>query len=157
MAFAAATSIATIGLYISYGLPILIGMLNPSGFIHGPFDLKWASRPIALIAVGWIIFITIIFCLPQLYPVNSQTLNYTPVCVGIILFWCIASWFLWARKWFVGPIRQIEEEMAGTSELEGREKEIAGSEGSDGPNLNLEKGDKGSSLLKDMKAQGKEI
>ncbi len=104
VAFTAATSIATIGLYISYGLPILIGLLNPQGFVHGPFNLGWASRPVALVAVLSIGFITIIFCLPQLNPVNSQTLNYTPVAVGIIGFWCVASWFLWARKWFVGKL-----------------------------------------------------
>lgn len=75
---------------------------------------------------------------------NSQTLNYTPVAVGIILFWCIASWFLWARKWFVGPIRQIEEEMAGTDELS-----------DDAAQLSVEKGDKDKSLLADMKAQEK--
>ncbi|ETN41018.1 uncharacterized protein HMPREF1541_02951 [Cyphellophora europaea CBS 101466] len=115
VAFAAATSIATIGLYISYGIPILIGLINPEGFVHGPFNLKWASKPVAIIAVLWIMFITIVFCLPQLNPVNSQTLNYTPVCVGVIGAWCILSWFLWARRWFKGPIRQIELEVAGVN------------------------------------------
>ena len=115
VAFAAATSIATIGLYISYGLPIFIGMINPEGFIRGPFNLKWFSRPVALVACLWIGFITIIFCLPELNPVNSQTLNYTPVAVGIIAFWCAASWLLWARKWFIGPIRQVEAEVAGVN------------------------------------------
>jgi amino acid transporter len=113
VAFQAATSIATIGLYISYGLPILIGMINPGGFIHGPFTLGKFSRPIALVACLWTGFITIIFCLPALNPVNSQTLNYTPVAVGIIAVWCLLSWFLWARRWFHGPIRQIEAEAAG--------------------------------------------
>ena len=113
VAFAAATSIATVGLYISYGLPILIGLINPQGFIHGPFNLKRFSRPVAIIACLWIAFISIIFCLPSVNPVNSQTLDYTPVAVGIIGFWCMASWSLGARKWFVGPIRQVEAEVAG--------------------------------------------
>jgi len=78
VAFTAATDIATIGLYISYGLPIFIGLIYPRGFIHGPFNLGAASRPVALIACLWVVFITVIFCLPQLNPVNSQTLNYTP-------------------------------------------------------------------------------
>lgn len=115
VAFAAATSIATIGLYLSYGIPILIGMVNPRGFIHGPFNLGWFSRPVALIACLWIAFITIIFCLPELNPVDSQTLNYTPVAVGIIAAWCLGSWFLWARRWFRGPIRQVEAEVAGVN------------------------------------------
>ncbi|KAI9794405.1 MAG: hypothetical protein M1816_005474 [Peltula sp. TS41687] len=108
VAFTAATSIATIGLYISYGLPVLIGMLNPAGFDHGPFNLRAFSRPVALVACLWIAFITIVFCLPQQNPVNSQTLNYTPVAVGIIAIWCLASWLVWARKWFTGPRRQVE-------------------------------------------------
>lgn len=140
VAFAAATSIATIGLYISYGIPILIGMLNPSGFIHGPFDLGKFSRPVAFMACWWILFITVIFCLPELNPVNSQTLNYTPVAVGIILFWCIASWFLWARKWFVGPVRMIEEEIG-----------VEGGDSGSGSGQGKGEGDKDKSLLMDMK------
>ncbi|KAJ4681501.1 polyamine transporter tpo5 [Exophiala dermatitidis] len=115
VAFSAATSIATIGLYLSYGLPILIGIINPEGFIHGPLNLKWFSRPVAIIACLWIAFITVIFCLPELNPVDSQTLNYTPVAVGIIGVWCLGSWFLWAKRWFKGPIRQVEAEVAGVN------------------------------------------
>ena len=113
VAFTAATSIATIGLYISYGLPILIGLLYPQNFRKGPFNLGFASRWIALVAVLWIGFISIIFCLPTANPVTSQTLNYTPVAVGIVALWAFGSWFLWARRWFTGPIRQIEAERLG--------------------------------------------
>ena len=35
--------------------------------------------------------------------------------MGVIGFWCFASWFLWARKWFTGPIRQVEAELAGVN------------------------------------------
>lgn len=52
------------------------------------------------------------FCLPELNPVNSQTLNYTPVAVGIVLVGILGSW-IWARTWFTGPRRQIELEAAG--------------------------------------------
>jgi len=67
------------------------------------------SRPVAFIAVAWIGFITIIFCLPTANPVTSQTLNYTVVAVGIIAIFSLGAWVLWARKWFVGPVREIEE------------------------------------------------
>lgn len=113
VAFSAATSIATIGLYLSYGIPILVGLLWPAHFKKGPFNLRGFSRPVAFIAVTWVSFISIIFCLPELNPVNSQTLNYTPVAVGIIATFAFGSWFLWARKWFTGPIRQIAAEAAG--------------------------------------------
>lgn len=54
-------------------------------------------------------FITIIFCLPTTNPVTSQTLNYTVVAVGIIAFVSLGVWVLSARKWFVGPLREIQE------------------------------------------------
>ena len=150
VAFSAATSIATIGLYISYGLPILIGLINPQGFIHGPFNLKWASRWVAIIACTWVGFITIIFCLPELNPVNSQTLNYTPVAVGIIAFWVLASWFLWAHKWFKGPIRMVEAEVAGVNVDDPDAVERAEREGRI-PQLDAIEGSNEKSLLATMK------
>lgn len=61
----------------------------------------------------WIMFITIIFCLPTANPVTSQTLNYTVVAVGIIAVFSLTSWILWAHRWFVGPLREIEAERQG--------------------------------------------
>lgn len=111
VAFAAATSIATIGLYISYGIPILLGLIYATEFNarKGPFNLGMLSRPVAFVAVAWICFMTIIFCLPTLNPVNSQTLNYTVVAVGIIAVFSVVLWFAWARRWFVGPLRELQE------------------------------------------------
>jgi hypothetical protein len=54
-----------------------------------------------------------VFCLPTANPVTSQTVNYTPVAVGIVAIATLGTWFLWAHKWFVGPRRQIELEIAG--------------------------------------------
>jgi len=57
--------------------------------------------------VLWIAFISIVFCLPELNPVNSQTLNYAPVAVGIVLTYALGFWAISARRWFTGPIKQI--------------------------------------------------
>lgn len=82
VAYAAATSIATIGLYLSYGLfilhchhhmysihpsgiPIMLRVVNRKEFVRGPFHLGKFSYPVALIAVTWISFIAIAFILPQ--------------------------------------------------------------------------------------------
>ena len=113
VAFAAATSIATIGLYVSYAIPILIGLIYPANFVKGPFNLRVASRPVALVACLWVGFLIVVFCLPTANPVDSQTLNYTPVAVGIVALWAFGSWFVWAHRWFKGPIRQIEAERLG--------------------------------------------
>lgn len=113
VAFAAATSIATIGLYISYGLPILIGLIWHRNFVSmkGPFNLGALSRVVAAVACSWIGFITVVFCLPTTNPVTSQTLNYTVVAVGIIGIGAVGSWIVWARKWFTGPAEEVAEAM----------------------------------------------
>ncbi|KAK3326958.1 amino acid/polyamine transporter I [Cercophora scortea] len=131
VAFAAATSIATIGLYISYGLPIAIGLIWHESFtaMKGPFNLGAFSRPIAFVACAWICFITVVFCLPTANPVTSQTLNYTVVAVGIITIFAIGSWVLWANRWFTGPAAEVAEAMrlgvdiTEPGALEEREKE----------------------------------
>ncbi|KAK3681271.1 amino acid/polyamine transporter I [Podospora appendiculata] len=131
VAFAAATSIATIGLYISYGLPIAIGLIWHESFtaMKGPFNLGAFSRPIAFVACAWICFITVVFCLPTANPVTSQTLNYTIVAVGIITIFAIGSWVLWAKRWFTGPATEVAEAMrlgvdiTEPGALEEREKE----------------------------------
>jgi amino acid transporter len=111
VAFAAATSIATIGLYISYGLPILIGLVWHKAFVamKGPFDLGAMSRPIAAVACTWIGCITVVFCLPTANPVGEQTLNYSAVAVGIIAVGAVVTWVFWARKWFTGPATEVFE------------------------------------------------
>ncbi|KAH8927029.1 APC amino acid permease [Atractiella rhizophila] len=113
VAFSAATSIATSGLYISYVIPVAFRMIERKNFKKGPFHLGRMSMPVAFVAIAWVCFITIVFVLPELNPITSQTLNYTPVACGAILVGSLIWWFLDARKWFKGPIRQIEAERLG--------------------------------------------
>ena len=105
VAFMGTTSIATIGLYISYGIPIAVGLTWPRNFKRGPFHLGFASKPVAIVACLWIAFITVIFCLPTQNPVTSQTFNYTPVALGVVGIFAFGSWFFWARRWFTGRCR----------------------------------------------------
>ena len=105
VAFMGTTSIATIGLYLSYGIPIAMGLAYPGNFKRGPFNLGSGSRPLAIVACLWIAFITIIYCLPTENPVTTETLNYTPVALAVVAIFAFGSWFLWARRWFTGRCR----------------------------------------------------
>ncbi|KAN0115729.1 hypothetical protein V8E52_006675 [Russula decolorans] len=93
VAFSAATSTATttIEVNISYGIPIALRVIYADRFIRRQFHLARFSYPIAIAAVLWIAFISIVFCLPELNPVNSQTLNYVPVAVGIVLTYALGN------------------------------------------------------------------
>ncbi|KAF9043773.1 APC amino acid permease [Hymenopellis radicata] len=123
VAFSAATSIATIGLYISYAIPIGLRVLNRDQFVRGPFHLGKFSYPIALTAVVWIMFISIAFILPQVNPVDSETFNYSIVAVGIVVIYSVSFWLLSARKWFTGPVKQIAAEEMGINVMEPAEAE----------------------------------
>ena len=105
VALVGTTSIATIGLYISYGIPVVMTLIFPANFKRGPFHLGRYSKVFAVVACSWIVFITVIFCLPTVNPVTTQSLNYTPVAVGIVTLFALGSWFLWARHWFTGRCR----------------------------------------------------
>jgi hypothetical protein len=69
-------------------------------------------RPIAYACVLYVAFITIIFCLPTTTPVTSQTLNYTPIALGIVGLYIVVSWFAFARKTFHGPRADALKEAA---------------------------------------------
>lgn len=92
----------------SSGIPIALRVIHSKHFVRGPFHLGVMSFPVSITAVVWIAFISIVFILPELNPVDSQTLNYAIVAVGIVITYSMGFWVLSARKWFTGPVKQIE-------------------------------------------------
>uniref|UniRef100_A0A5B6YKE5 Amino-acid permease BAT1 n=1 Tax=Davidia involucrata TaxID=16924 RepID=A0A5B6YKE5_DAVIN len=109
VAFEAMVSIATIGLYIAYALPIFFRVtLARKSFIPGPFNLGRYGVIVGWIAVLWVATISVLFSLPVAYPITDQTLNYTPVAVGGLFIITVSSWILSARHWFKGPITNID-------------------------------------------------
>ncbi|XP_073108696.1 amino-acid permease BAT1 homolog isoform X3 [Elaeis guineensis] len=109
VAFQAMVSIATIGLYIAYALPIFFRVtLARKTFVPGPFNLGRYGILVGWVAVLWVATITVLFSLPVAYPVTKDTLNYTPVAVGGLFILTVSSWILSARHWFKGPITNID-------------------------------------------------
>ncbi|KAF8390083.1 hypothetical protein HHK36_024604 [Tetracentron sinense] len=109
VAFQAMVSIATIGLYIAYALPIFLRVtLARKSFVPGPFNLGFFGVLVGWIAVLWVTTISVLFSLPVAYPITKDTLNYTPVAVGGLLILTVSSWILYARHWFRGPITNID-------------------------------------------------
>jgi len=100
-AFAAVTSITTIGYQISYMIPILLRCtVARKTFVKGPFHLGAFSIPMGLAASLWLLFTSILFVLPSTEPVTSETMNYACVMVGGILILVLFWWVLSAHKWF---------------------------------------------------------
>jgi amino acid permease (GABA permease) len=112
-AYVAVTSIAVIGLYVAYVLPTLLRLMRGADFVPGPWHLGRWSRPIGIIAVVWVVFISILFMLPTASPITLKTFNYTVVAVVAVLGFATIYWFVSARRWFKGPkVQGSAEELA---------------------------------------------
>ena len=118
VAYVAVTSIAVIGLYIAYAIPIFLRQFA-SDFKTGPWQLGAWSAPIGWIAVIWVAFISVLFMLPTATPITASNFNYTPVVVLGVLVLVTVWWLVSARFWFKGPIIQGSE-----AELEAIEKSV---------------------------------
>jgi predicted neutral ceramidase superfamily lipid hydrolase len=103
-----------IGLYIAYGIPVLLRLLAGERFQRGPWHLGQWSYIVGWIAVIWIAFITILFVLPQAAPGNTlATFNFAPVAVAAVLIYAGGYWFLSAKNWFKGPkVQGTAQELA---------------------------------------------
>ena len=113
VAYAAVTSIAVIGLYVAYVAPVFLRVRAGSKFQEGPWTLGRWSRPIGITATIWVIFISILFMLPQAQPITINTFNYTPIVFLIVLGGAALWWVVSAKNWFHGPkVQGTAEELA---------------------------------------------
>ncbi len=113
-AYAAVTSIAVIGLYIAYILPVILRLRQGDRFVRGPWHLGRWSMVVGVIATIWVAFITILFMLPPASPIDlTLNFNYAPVAVAVVLLIAGGWWFASARNWFKGPkVQGTAEELA---------------------------------------------
>lgn len=112
-AYAAVTSIAVIGLYVAYVLPTFLRLRLGRAFVRGPWHLGRWSTPIGIVAVIWVVVITILFMLPTTSPVTWKSFNYTVIAVAAVLGFAGIWWAVSARRWFTGPkVQGSAEELA---------------------------------------------
>ena len=129
-AFNAVVSIAVIGLYIAYAIPIYLRWRKGDDFEPGPWTLGRKYKWINPIAVLWVVLCVIIFSLPTApisVPWDStfdiKYMNYAPVTVLVVIVAVGLWWLLSAKNHFTGPIRQVRTDDTGRVIDEG---EIAG-------------------------------
>ncbi|XP_065636956.1 amino-acid permease BAT1 homolog [Quercus suber] len=107
--FTAILSISTVGWVGSYAVPIFARLvMDEKHFTPGPFYLGRASKPVCLISFIYICYTCAAFLLPTLYPLRWDTFNYAPIAISVALTLILLWWFLDARKWFKGPVRNID-------------------------------------------------
>jgi amino acid transporter len=116
VAFFAVVSIAVIGLYIAYVIPIYLRWRMGDAFEPGPWTngrkYKWMN-PFATI---WVALITLIFILPTT-PAGTpfrdefqwKAVNYAPLVTGGVILAVGIWWLVSARNTFTGPRHTISE------------------------------------------------
>jgi amino acid transporter len=112
-AYAAVTSIATIGLYIAYVIPTFLRLRRGDSFQRGPWHLGRWSTIVGIIACIWVVFITILFVLPAASPITWTTFNYAIVALAVVIGYAGIYWLVSARNWYTGPrVQGSPEELA---------------------------------------------
>jgi amino acid transporter len=115
LAFYAVVSVAVIGLYLAFLIPIALRLSKGDSFKPGPWTLgkkyKWMSW-VAIIEISVISIYFILPLVPQGVPGRKDfswsAVNYAPIAVGVMVLGVGLWWLLSARKWFTGPRRTVD-------------------------------------------------
>jgi amino acid transporter len=111
------TSIAVIGLYIAFILPVILRFKQGDAFEPGAWSLGKHYRWIDLVSIVWVAIITILFLgpvtpagIPWRDDFNWDVANYAPLTVGGALVLFGGWWLISAKNWFKGPVRMGTED-----------------------------------------------
>ncbi|MBI5104504.1 MAG: amino acid permease [Solirubrobacterales bacterium] len=116
VAFYAVVSIAVIGLYIAYVIPIYLRWRMGDAFEPGPWNNGAKYKWMNILATVWVGIITIIFILPTNpggVPWRDEfdwnLVNYAPLVTGGVMLAVGLWWVLRAKNTFTGPRHTIAE------------------------------------------------
>jgi amino acid transporter len=110
-AFNATVSLAVVGLYFSYLIPLVlmvIRRLKGIPLAPSPFSLGKAGLPLNLCAIIYTIFTMIFLFFPPYQPVTPQNMNYACLVFGSVVLFGLVWWALKGKKVFIGPKHRIQ-------------------------------------------------
>ncbi|GAA2380780.1 amino acid permease [Dactylosporangium salmoneum] len=118
-AFYAVVSVAVIGLYVAFLIPIYLRLRMGDRFVPGPWTLGSKYKVLGWIAVIEIVIVSIYFIMPftpAAVPGNDgftwTAVNYAPLALLLVIGGAALWWAVSAKHWFKGPIRTIDEAVA---------------------------------------------
>lgn len=96
VAYGAVTAINVIGITPAYAIPVYLRLRAGRRFKRGPWHLGRWSTPVGWTAVTWVVFVSVLFCLPQTKPahglVSVASFNYAPVALLVVLALAAVWW-----------------------------------------------------------------
>ncbi|NMN99663.1 amino acid permease [Gordonia sp. TBRC 11910] len=115
VAFFAVVSIGVVGLYLAFAVPIYYRWRQGDDFEIGSWNLRGHHRWMAPVAIVEIILTSIIAMFPTSLggmpwdpSFEWKYVNYTPLLVGGVLIALYIYWHVSVKKWFTGPIKQVQ-------------------------------------------------
>ncbi|KAG7891769.1 hypothetical protein KL936_001712 [Ogataea polymorpha] len=114
-------SVCAIATDWSYVLVIFFFMVNSEkmGVSPGPFNLGKFAKPIMFYACVWTVFVSVVFVFPNYMPVTKENMNYTVLMMGAVLLFSLVWYALDAKRWYKGPVANVDEEYEGLLETVG--------------------------------------
>jgi len=113
-AFNALTSLALIGSYASYLLPISLLVVRRFGAKEipwGPFTLGRWGLPINLFGIAYSVLLIVFMVFPPYQPVDAMNMNYSSVIFTAVMLVSGICWWSYGRRVYGGPIREVIEDM----------------------------------------------
>ena len=115
IAFYAITSVAVIGLYLAFLIPIYLRWKMGDAFEEGEWTNGKKYKWMNIIAIAEISIISVYFILPFTPAGNPlddtftwESVNYAPILTGGTLILLAIWWHSSAKKWFTGPKHTID-------------------------------------------------
>lgn len=116
VAFFAVVSIGVVGLYLCFAVPIYYRWKAGDSFPLGKWNLRGHHKWMAPVAILEIVITSIIAMFPTSISgapwdpsFEWKFVNYTPLLVGGVLILLYIYWHASVKKWFTGPIKQVDE------------------------------------------------
>jgi amino acid transporter len=106
-AFNAILSLSTLGLYISYLIPLVLLVLKrftgPQDIPLGTFSLGKFGLPMNLLAILFATYFVIFLPFPATVPVSAENMNYAGPVLGFVLLFACVDWIVRGRHKWEGP------------------------------------------------------
>ena len=109
-AFNAVLSMAVIGMYLSYALPIVYMLFcgrGTSRVVTAPFRMsRGVGTATNIVALVWLVVAMFFSTWPNFYPVTPETMNYSIV---VLVGWVVVGglyYAIWGRKTYEGPVAE---------------------------------------------------
>ncbi|CAG8185455.1 unnamed protein product [Penicillium salamii] len=106
-AFNAILSLSTLGLYISYLVPLTLLVLkrltSPQDIPQGAFSLGKLGLPMNLLAILFATYFSIFLPFPATLPVTGENMNYAGPVLGFVILFACGDWIVRGRHKWEGP------------------------------------------------------